>query len=448
MYQSLRTDCPVTFYGEGVDYLNTQIGANLPTRPAISIAFTGNDIPFAARLKTPSVNAALFHQSTVKLVGGLSMTLGLRLDYDYRKLDMTSGAEGNGTIPYHFGMSMGPIMQFATDLEADASLNSSLSHHSWQLLPKGALNYALPRGLGNIYVSVAKGYRAGGYNIQSYSDLSQQLLRRQMMLGVRQYSEQVIRQIPDEDMPDAKKDKIIAIMTGVLDHVTPQAPDASTLYYKPEYTWSYEAGIHHNLADKMLQLDLAVFCMKTRDQQIARFAQSGMGRVMVNAGRSRSTGVEVGLRSQLAHDRLTLTANYGYTHAKFTRYDLGTSASGTRVDYTGNRVPFVPQHTFSASADAELPVSPDNFVRTFAFGADVKGAGSIMWDEANAFGQKFYATLGAHVGATLAGNVQLNLWARNLTGTRYATFAFDSMGHRFAQYAAPRSFGLDVKWHF
>lgn len=41
------------------------------------------------------------------------MTLGLRLDYDYRKLDMTSGAEGNGTIPYHFGMSMGH-MQFAT----------------------------------------------------------------------------------------------------------------------------------------------------------------------------------------------------------------------------------------------------------------------------------------------------------------------------------------------
>lgn len=447
MYQSLRTDCPVTFYSEGVDYLNTQIGANLPPQPAISIAFTGNDIPFAARLKTPSVNAALFHQSTVKLVGGLSMTLGLRLDYDYRKLDMTSGTEGNGTIPYHFGMSMGQ-MQFATDLEADASLNSSLSHHSWQVLPKGALNYALPRGLGNIYVSVAKGYRAGGYNIQSYSDLSQQLLRRQMMLGVRQYSEQAIRRIPDKVKSDAKKDKIIAGMTGVLDRITPQAPDASTLYYKPEYTWSYEAGIHHNLADKMLQLDLAVFCMKTRDQQIARFAQSGMGRVMVNAGRSRSTGVEVGLRSQLAHDRLTLTANYGYTHAKFTRYDLGTSASGTRVDYTGNRVPFVPQHTFSASADAELPVSPDKFVRTFAFGADVKGAGSIMWDEANAFGQKFYATLGAHVGATLAGNVQLNLWARNLTGTRYATFAFDSMGHRFAQYAAPRSFGLDVKWHF
>ena len=262
-----------------------------------------------------------------------------------------------------------------------------------------------------------------------------------MMLGVRQYSEQVIREM-------GLSDAAIAGMTGALDRVTPQAPDASTLYYKPEYTWSYEAGIHHNLADKMLQLDLAVFCMKTRDQQIARFAQSGMGRVMVNAGRSRSTGVEVGLRSQLAHDRLTLTANYGYTHAKFTRYDLGTSASGARVDYTGNRVPFVPQHTFSASADAELPVSPDNFVRTFAFGADVKGAGSIMWDEANAFGQKFYATLGAHVGATLAGNVQLNLWARNLTGTRYATFAFDSMGHRFAQYAAPRSFGLDVKWHF
>ena len=51
--------------------------------------------------------------------------------------------------------------------------------------------------------------------------------------------------------------------------------------------------------------------MNTRDQQIARFAESGMGRVMVNAGRSRSVGVEVGLRSQLLDDRLNLTANYG-----------------------------------------------------------------------------------------------------------------------------------------
>lgn len=448
MYQSLRTDCPVTFYADGVGFLNSQIASSLPTSPSISVAFTGNEIPFNALLKTPSVNAALFHQSNVRIVKGLNLTLGLRLDYDHRELDLSSGiaaANGASTVPYHFGMSMGPTMSFDTDLAADATFGGKLRHDSWQVLPKAALSYTLPRDLGTVYVSVAKGYRSGGYNIQSYSDISQQQLRRQMMLGVKEYSITTVNAIPG--MPDAVKQKAIAGMTSVLDRLIPSEANLSTLYYKPEYTWSYEAGIHHNLADKALQLDLSAFYMKTRDQQIARFAESGMGRVMVNAGRSRSTGVELGVRSQLCRDRLNLAASYGYTHAEFTSYDMGTSAAGQQVDYTGNRVPFVPAHTMSASVDFRQPLA-DSFVRAFGIGADVKGAGSIEWNEANTFHQDFYATLGAHLDADLSGGVGISLWARNLTGTRYATFAFDSMNNRFAQYATPRTFGIDLKWHF
>lgn len=446
MYQYLRTDCPVTFYADGVEYLNNQIANGLPTRPAMNVTFTGNELPFVARLNTPSVNAALFHQSTLTLVDNLTLTLGLRLDYDARKLDLASGtataAEG---VPYHFGMSMGPSMQFNTDLHADPTLNATLRHNNWQVLPKAALNYTLPRGLGNVYVSVAKGYRSGGYNIQSYSDLSQQLLRRNMMLGVKDYSTQTILALPG--LPESMKQGIIAKMNGVLDKVVPAEPDANSLYYKPEYTWSYELGIHHNLAEKALQLDLSAFYMKTRDQQIARFAESGMGRVMVNAGRSRSVGVEVGLRSQLCADRLNLAASYGFTNAEFTHYDLGSNTQGEVVDYKGNKVPFVPQHTFSASVDFRQPLH-DDFVHAFAFGADVKGAGRIMWNEANTFHQDFYATVGLHAEVELKNNFVVGVWARNLTGTRYATFAFDSMNNRFAQYATPRTMGLDVKWHF
>lgn len=445
MYQHLNTGCPVTFYEEGVSYLNNELGSHMPSSPKIDLTFTGNSIPFNADLQTPSVNAALFHQSTVKLFGGLSATLGLRLDYDHRELNLQSGAGATG-VPYHFGMSMGPTMQFNTDLKADPTLNGTLRHDSWQVLPKVALNYALPRDLGDVYVSIAKGYRAGGYNIQSYSDLSRSLLQRDMMLGVKQYSIETINSIPH--LPDAIKQKAIAGMTGVLDKYTPAAPSLATLYYKPEYTWSYEAGIHHNLADKMLQLDLSGFYMKTRDQQIARFAESGMGRVMVNAGRSRSVGVEVGLRSQLLDDRLNLTANYGYTQAKFTNYDLGTNG-GQHIDYTGNKVPFVPQHTFNAAVDYVQPIAQGKlFLKSVNVGADVKGAGRIEWNEANTFGQRFYATMGLHLGLTMAKQLSFSLYARNLTNTHYATFAFDSMNNRFAQYAQPRTLGLDVTWHF
>ena len=447
MYQWLSTDCPVTFYADGVDYLNRQIATNMPQRPAVSVAFTGSQIPFTAHLNTPSVNAAAFHQSTVKLVGGLSLTLGLRLDYDRRQLDLSSATEEGTGVPYRFAMSMGPTMSFNTQLKADPSLSGHLKHDSWQVLPKGALNYELPRGLGNVYFSVAKGYRSGGYNIQSYSDLSQQQLRRSMLLGVKDYSVATINRLP---LPEASKQGALAGISSVLDGITPAEPSVSQLYYKPEYTWSYELGIHHNLAERALQLDLSGFYMKTRDQQIARFAESGMGRVMVNAGRSRSYGVEVGLRSQLLNDRLNLSAGYGLTKAEFTAYDLGTSQAGSHVDYTGNRVPYVPQHTFNAAVDFRQPTkdADADFVKAWSVGAAVQGAGSVMWDEANTYSQPFYATLSARAGVELVHGISLGVWGSNLTASRYATFAFDSMGNRFAQYGAKRAFGMDLKWHF
>ena len=443
MYQYLRTRCPVTFYADGIDYLNKQLAAVMPQRPAISLGFTGKTLPFNARLVTPSGNVALFHQSVINDLGlkGLSLTLGLRLDYDYRELRLNAATDA--PIDYHFGMQMGPAMKFDTDLQANPAMTQKLCNDSWQVLPKAALNYDLGRGLGNVYFSVAKGYRSGGYNIQAYSDLSQSLLQREMMLGVKDYSIATINRLP---LPDAMKEKAIKGMTGILDKYTPAQPDAETLYYKPEYTWSYEVGTHLNLWDKALQLDLSAFYMKTRDQQLARFAESGMGRVMVNAGRSRSCGFEASVRTSLLAERLLLSAAYGYTNAVFTNYNLG-SQHGETVDYTDNRVPFVPEHTFSVTADFRQPLQHAVF-KAVSVGADVRGAGNVMWNEANTFSQHAYANLAARVGLELAGNLSIEAWGRNLTAARYATFSFDSMHNRFAQYNQPRHFGVDLRWKF
>ena len=65
--------------------------------------------------------------------------------------------------------------------------------------------------------------------------------------------------------------------------------------------------------------------------------------------------------------------------------------------------------------------------------------------------QKFYAVLGAHIGADL-GIVSLNVWARNLTDTKYNTFAFSSKATGKEMYIAQRGnpfqIGLDVRMHF
>lgn len=442
MYQHLRTTCPVIFHADGIDFLNNQLASVVPS--FISLGFKDKKLAFDSRMETPTANLALFHQSVIDLpLKGLSLTLGLRLDYNHTKLRLQSGL--GKEVPFHFGIDMGPTVQFDTDLYGKSDMDGESGKDSWQVLPKAALNYVLPQRLGNVYFSVAKGYRAGGYNIQAYSELSQSLLRRSMMMEVKDYSVETINSLP---IPDDKKEIALEGMRLMMDYLIPDEPSLDQLYYKPEYTWSYEVGAHLNLMDKMLQMELSAFYMKTRDQQLARFAESGLGRINVNAGKSRSCGFEASLRTLLFKDRLNVSATYGYTNAEFTDYDLGTSPSTSeKVDYTGNRVPFVPEHNFSVSADYRQPLK-NSILKAVSVGTDVRGAGSVVWNEANTFSQDFYANWTARIGMELAGNVRIEAWGKNLTASRYATFSFDSMSNRFAQYNQPRHFGVDVSWHF
>ena len=126
----------------------------------------------------------------------------------------------------------------------------------------------------------------------------------------------------------------------------------------------------------------------------------------------------------------------------------GSEAAGESVDYTGHRVPFVPAHTASLAADWTQRFDGTGFVRSLTVGADATGAGRIYWDEANSMSQPFYVLLGAHVDVSLARNVTLSLWSKNLTATLFDTFRFDNMNRRFAQRGVPRHFGIDVKAHF
>ena len=90
-------------------------------------------------------------------------------------------------------------------------------------------------------------------------------------------------------------------------------------------------------------------------------------------------------------------------------------------------------------------------VKEVRFGLDLNAQGSIYWDEANTFKQPFYAVLGAHADVVL-GAVTFSVWGRNLTDTRYNTFALSSAAtgttRYFAQRSTPIHCGIDMKWHF
>lgn len=125
-------------------------------------------------------------------------------------------------------------------------------------------------------------------------------------------------------MIEAILDKAPESMAGMIEGIIKQhMPNygkelnvQETTVYKPEYSWNYEVGSHLSLFNGKLKTDLAAFYMDTHDQQIAKFVNSGLGRMMVNAGSSESYGVEASFLASI-NKNLNMNVSYGYTHSTF-----------------------------------------------------------------------------------------------------------------------------------
>ena len=407
-YQWLRTDAPVYFGADMRNMLAETILGYMPER--VRSMFTTWEIPVldvAEQFHTPQMTLGLFHESNILITDRLKATIGFRLNYDKVKIDYDTEA----LMTLHYAAQMGPrAMEYTNGLLSP--LSQSHDKGFAQFLPKVALTYTLGEHLGNVYAQVSKGYRAGGYNIQMFSDILQSDL-----------------------MANGKDISSLQNETKTLEHTAQDYENINqTIAYKPEESWNYEVGTHLNLFGGKAHFDLALYYMQIRNQQLSIMEpNSNYGRMMVNAGKSHSLGLETTLRGKAIDNALDWGLTYAFTNAKFDEYD----------DYKDNYVPFVPQHTFSAMADYHIG--------KFTLGANVAGQGKIWWDEANTYYQKLYATLGAHADYDF-GPVIVTLWGRNLTDTAYNTFAVQSSaagGTRyFAQRANPLQFGLDVNIHF
>lgn len=358
---------------------------------------------------TPQWNLGFFHESNFNITDRLTATLGLRYDLMHTAIHYDASA--------YMQMTANVMGTSATNV-LDSSLDHEVSDDYSQLLPKFGLNLKIDELGSNVYATVSKGYRAGGYNIQMFSDVLQTELnanRNQAMRGDYHVKH------TEEDYQRIDK----------------------TIAYKPETSWNYEAGAHLNLFDNMLHFDLSAFYMKVTNQQLSVMAGNyGFGRMMVNAGKSHSCGVEAALRGQLFDGKFDWAMSYGYTRSKFDKYVDGEGEDA--VDYKGKYVPYVPQHTMAAMADYRL-------TDWLTLGANVNAQGKTYWDNANTYSQKLYAVLGAHVDLNFKA-FNVSFWGRNLTDTNYNTFAVDNSAtgtkEYFAQRGNPFQCGVDVRFHF
>ena len=424
-FKTIDMNAPVTFLPDGISNL---ILGNMPAmiKPFLTID------PFVldSNFDIPTYGLALYHESSLRAGERWRFTAGLRLDYEASKMDYDNFSQVN----YSFNMPpMRPGMPAISinNRPVKVPFKGQEKLDYLELLPKFAVNFTT--GVGDLYLTATRGYKAGGFNTQIFSDILQNKLKTALMAdamsqmggGMGGGMSATTRQ--PAGMPSAPSTQ-------------PSYDEASVTTYDPEYSWNYELGGHLRFAEGRINVDFAAFWIECRDQQLTVFPEGQTtGRMMSNAGKSRSRGVELSAMWDVT-DNLMLSANYGYTQAKFEEFNDGVT------DYSGNYLPYAPQNTSSVAVSYRIPLNC-KVLDDITLNASWQGAGKIYWNEANTLQQNFYSLLNASVELRKS-DYRLSLWAKNLTNTDYYTFYFKSMGNSFMNVGKPCRWGVTLSFAF
>ena len=348
-------------------------------------------------------NVAAYHESYFN-TGRWTFTAGLRLDFEASRMRYDSGSD----IHFIVSPAMSEYIPFSTKVDGMETVRYA------QLQPKLSVSYDATsermrsKGLNmSLLASVSEGYRSGGFNTQIFSDV----LQRKMMLGM---------------------------MESLGVHLDGKG-DLSTdgLTYKPEICLNYEIGGKFRMrsAGHILESFFTAYRVDCRNQQMTVFPYgNGTGRMMANAGRSRSLGVEA--EASWMWKGLSVSFAGSLMDARFVDYDDG------RNDWSGNRIPYSPESTLYLRCGYKF-LTRGRFLRSVSLNADINRSGRIYWNEAGDISQSPYSLIGADVRLTTS---KAELWLRgqNLTGTEYSVFYFKSVGNSFFQAGKPRRFTIGL----
>lgn len=403
-YKGMDMDAPVWLKEDGINELIlNKINDGIHTvMPFADLLFQENEIELSSFFKMPVYGIALYHQSEFVL-GRFRLTAGLRLDYEHSSLDYAN----HGALHYRFTLTMPDYKLIET------RLGGKEKRDYIEPLPKLALSYSLPYG-SNLYLSFSRGFKAGGYNTQMFSDILQNQVQSDIMADMGMGG-------------DHGGSLSTAYSVGEI------------ISYRPEYSWNYELGGHFNFMDGRVKADAALFYINCTDQQITIFPNGETtGRMMTNAGKTRSLGAEVSVTADFNGFETGLS--YGYTDAEFTSYDNGVE------DYGGRKVPYIPLNTLSAHAGYSW-YNIGGAIDRLSVSVNYNGIGKIYWNEENTLCQPFYSMLGASVKVERkwAG---LEFWAKNLTDTKYNLFYFVSVGNAFYAQGKPVQYGVNLYFNF
>ncbi len=391
--KQLKMDAPVTFKRDGIENLILK-NAN----KGISIVFPDNQIeiadsafPIDCHFTIPTVGAAVFHESNWN-TGQWRFTAGLRLDFEHARMDYNENCD----IRYRFDLVMNNFRTLHSDFKGRETTTSFVA------LPKLSAQYSF--GNSSVYATFANGHKAGGFNTQIFSDIMQSVLMNQMIRD--------IGMTPKSDREESAHDT----------------------KYAPETNYNFEIGFRHRAAD--FSTSTTLFWIEGVNQQITVMPEgSGIGRMMSNAGRSRSIGFEHSSRYEPGNWQFALDA--GLTDARFRDYQYNDT-----TNYRNRHIPYAPTWTLSASAKHTWELNA-KLADRISLSAQSQTIGKIYWNEDNSLWQSAYTLFSANL-ALQKNNFSVGLFARNITNRDYQTFYFKSISRMFYSGGTPRVFGINI----
>ena len=401
---------PVTFKEDGIrtlieDNVNSVFqNPSIPFRMQFDITDGMFDISSDFILR--SWNAAIYHESYFS-VGKWLFTAGLRLDYEGSSMDYGSRAAVNYSLsPFFEGRP------FSTEYIG------KVTDGHFEFIPKLSVLYDFGDlgGLGGLrlFAVASKGYRAGGFNTQIFSDILQNMMTAGMMADAM-----------GTVMPSGG---------GSNGAESGGAVTAENTVYGPESSFNHEIGGNFDLSLQgrtgvhRIEGAASAFYIACRDQQMTVFPPGqSTGRMMANVGRSRSIGAEAWLN--YAFKGFHASLSYGFTDARFVEYDDGSG------DWSGNRIPYSPSSTLHVRAGYRFPFN-SGVVRSLSLAADASGAGRIWWNESNTLSTPFHIAAGADISLSFK-MFSLVFRADNINCTEYEVFYFRSVGNDFFQTSKP-----------
>ncbi|GHE83300.1 TonB-dependent receptor [Thalassotalea profundi] len=214
---------------------------------------------------------------------------------------------------------------------------------------------------------------------------------------------------------------------------------------------NYELGFDSSFADNSVRSRLAFFYMDRKDQQVNASQQNPekpqqFTIYTANATSSSSYGMEMDLTWDVTNS-LSFYTTLGYLRAKYDTYAY-FDKYGSSIDISDRELAHAPKFTYSLGGTYRSDFG-------IFFNAYMSGKSSFYFSDSHSEKSESSDTVNARIGyETQAWS--LYLWGRNLTDEKVATRGFyfgnepdiDWAPKKYQRFAAPRQLGLTFDYRF